>query len=92
MPRVAVENNDRISLRVRTEDKAMLLRAVALVHSDLTAFILQHTLPAAKAVIKEAEHVQLSERDSLRVLELLENPPAPNAKLRAAAKALPRQS
>ena len=56
------------------------------------AFILQHTLPAAKAVIKEAEHVQLSERDSLQVLDLLENPPAPNAKLRAASKVLPRQS
>jgi uncharacterized protein (DUF1778 family) len=28
-----------------------------------------------------------SERDSLRVLALLENPPKPNAKMRAAAKA-----
>ena len=90
MPRAAVKDNDRISLRVRTEDKAMLLRAVALAHSDLTSFILQHTLPAAKAVIKEAEHIQLSERDSLRVLDLIENPPAPNAKLLAAAKKLPR--
>ena len=92
MPRVAVEDNDRISLRVRTEDKATLLRAVALMHSDLTAFVLQHALAAARAVIEEAERVQLSERDSLRVLDLLENPPAPNAKLRAAAKALPRRS
>ncbi len=33
----------------------------------------------------------LSERDSLRVLELLEHPPQPNAKLLAAAKALPLQ-
>jgi len=33
--------------------------------------------------------VQLSERDSLRVLELLENPPPPNEKLLAAARALP---
>jgi uncharacterized protein (DUF1778 family) len=92
MPRVAVEDNERISLRVRTEDKATLLRAVALMHSGLTAFVLQHALPAARAVIEEAERVQLSERDSLRVLDLLENPPAPNAKLRAAAKALPRRS
>ncbi len=92
MPRLAVEDNDRISLRVRTEDKATLLRAVALMHTDLTAFVLQHALPAARAVIKEAEHVQLSERDSLRVLELLENPPAPNAKLQAAAKALRQRS
>jgi antitoxin ParD1/3/4 len=33
----------------------------------------------------------LSERDSLPVLDALENPPAPNAKLLAAAHALPRQ-
>jgi hypothetical protein len=40
-------------------------------------------------VIAEAEQVQLSPRDSLRVLELLENPPGPNARLLAAARALP---
>ena len=91
MPRVAVEDNSRMSLRVRPEEKATLLRAVALKHTDLTDFVLEHALLAAKAVIEEAEHVHLSERDSLRVLDLLENPPKPNAKLLAAAKALPRR-
>jgi uncharacterized protein (DUF1778 family) len=81
-----------MSLRVRPEEKAILLRAVALKHTDLTDFVLQHALRAAKAVIKEADQTQLTERDSLRVLDLLENPPAPNAKLRAAARALPKQS
>ena len=92
MPRVAVEDNSRMSLRIRAEEKATLLRAVALKHTDLTDFVLQHALRAAKAVIEEAERVQLSGRDSLRVLDLLENPPAPNAKLRAAARALPRRT
>jgi uncharacterized protein (DUF1778 family) len=46
---------------------------------------------AAKEVFAEAEQVQLSEHDSLRVLILLENPPAPNARLLAAAKRLPRR-
>jgi uncharacterized protein (DUF1778 family) len=92
MPRLAVEDNSRMSLRIRAEEKATLLRAVALKHTDLTDFVLQHALSAAKAVIEEAERVQLSGRDSLRVLDLLENPPAPNAKLRAAARALPRQT
>ena len=89
MPRIAVEDNSRMSLRVRPEEKATLLRAVALAHTDLTGFVLRHALIAAKAVIEESEHIHLSERDSLRVLELLENPPAPNARLLAAAKALP---
>jgi uncharacterized protein (DUF1778 family) len=92
MPRVAVEDNSRMSLRIRSEDKAMLLRAVALKHTDLTDFVILHALRAAKAVIEESDHVQLSERDSLRVLDLLENPPAPNARLLAAAQALPQRS
>ncbi|SRR5713226_4636754 len=92
MPRIAVEDNCRMSLRVRAEEKALLLRAVTLNHTDLTDFVLRHALLAAKAVVEKADRVQLSGRDSLRVLHLLENPPAPNSKLRAAARALPKRS
>jgi Uncharacterized protein conserved in bacteria len=91
MPRIAVEDNSRMSLRIPAEEKALILRAVALNHTDLTDFVISHALSAAKAVIEEAEHVKLSERDSLRVLDLLENPPSPNAKLMAAARALPKR-
>lgn len=91
MPRVAVDNS-RMSLRVRAEEKAMLLRAAALKHTDLTDFVLQQALRVARRVIEESERVNLSERDSLRVLELLETPPRPNAKLRAAARALPKRA
>ena len=44
----------------------------------------------AQAVRAERDRLDrsLSERDSLRVLELLENPPAPNARLLAAAEAI----
>jgi uncharacterized protein (DUF1778 family) len=91
VPRLTVEDNSRMSLRVRPEQKAVLLRAVALKHTDLTDFVLRHALIAANAAIEEAEHVQLSKRDSLRVLDMLENPPAPNARLLAAAKALARR-
>ena len=92
MPRVAVEDNSRLSLRIRAEEKALLLRAVALKHTDLTDFVVRHALRAAKDVIEEADHVQLSERDSLRVLALLENPPEPNTKLLAAAQAVPQRA
>ena len=57
----------------------------------LTDFVRQHSVSAARAVIREAEHLELSERDSLRVLAALENPPKPNAKLLAAAKSLPER-
>lgn len=51
--------------------------------------ILGAVRPAARAVIERAHRVEISQRDSLRVLELLENPPGPNKKLLAAAEALP---
>ena len=92
MSRIAVEDKNRISLRIRPEEKTLLLRAAAVNHTDLTDFVVRHALRAATAVIEEADHVRLSGRDSLRVLDLLENPPAPNAKLLAAARALPKRS
>jgi uncharacterized protein (DUF1778 family) len=91
MPRVPIEDNNRMSLRIPAEEKAILVRAAALKHTDLTDFVRQHSLAAANAVIREQEHITLSVRDSMRVLELLENPPTANAKLRAAAKALPKR-
>ena len=92
MPRVAVDDNKRMNLRMRPEQKATLMRAAALRHTDLTDFVTQSALREAKAVIEAAEHIKLSERDSLLVLDLLENPPAPNAKLRAAIAAMPKQA
>jgi uncharacterized protein (DUF1778 family) len=91
MPRAAVEDNNRMSLRIPAEEKAILLRAAALKHKDLSEFVRQHSVDAAKAVIREEEHISLSERDSLRVLELLERPPKPNVKLLSAAKKLPKR-
>lgn len=89
MSRTAIQDDSRMSLRIRPDDKALLMRAAAYEHTDLTDFVLRNALQAARAVIAQAERVLLSERDTLRVLDVLENPPRPNAKLLAAAKALP---
>lgn len=90
MPRAAVEANERMNLRVAAQQKATLMRAAALVHADLTEFVTRAALREAEAVIESAEKIEVSERDFLRILELLDNPPAPNEKLRAAIAALPR--
>ena len=83
---VTAPEGGRIEFRLPAEEKAMLARAAALMNMDLTTFILRKMLPEARAVIENAERLALSERDSLRVLALLENPPAPNEKLRRASK------
>ena len=90
MPRVAVDDNKRMNLRITPLAKSKLVRAAALRHTDLTDFVTQTALREADAVIAAAEVVTLSERDSLLVLNLLEHPPAPNAKLRAAIAAMPK--
>ena len=91
MPRSPVEDNSRMSLRIPQAEKALLLRAVALQHTNLTDFVIRTAVEAARTVIEQEERIQLSGRDSLRVLELLENPPVPNARLLAAARTLPER-
>jgi len=90
MPHPAVEDSERMNLRVKPGVKARLVRAAALRNTDLTEFVTRTALREAEAVIEAAEHVKLSERDSLLVLDLLENPPPANARLRAAIAALPK--
>ena len=89
MPALAVKENNRLALRVSPADKAKLLRAVALAQTDMTDFILRNALRAADEVIDQAERMVLSARDTRLWLDLLDNPPKANARLIAAAKALP---
>ncbi|PTN09707.1 DUF1778 domain-containing protein [Nitrosomonas aestuarii] len=91
MPRIPVENNDRMSLRIASEEKSLLIRAAALQHTNLTEFVISNAVSVARKIINENERLELTERDSLHVLDLLDNPPAPNEKLMAAAFSLPKQ-
>lgn len=85
-PAATAPERGRIEFRLSADEKAMLARAAALMNMDLTTFILRKMLPEARAVIESAERLALSDRDSLRVLALLETPPAPTDKLRRAAE------
>jgi len=84
MPTTVNETSGRIELHIPAEQKAVIVRAAALEHLDVTGFILRKVLPEAQAVIARAERVVLSERDSMR--DLLENPPGPTALLVRAAE------
>ena len=78
--------DDHIELRASREEKRLLAAAAAHERLELTSFILRTVLPAAREVVDRAERVVLSERDSARVLALLENPPKPTRALLAAAR------
>jgi uncharacterized protein (DUF1778 family) len=64
----------------------MLTAAAAYERLDLTSFVMRSALPAAEEIVARHERIELSARDSERVLALLEHPPKPTAALRAAAK------
>jgi uncharacterized protein (DUF1778 family) len=78
--------DDRIELRTTKEEKRLLAAAAACERLDVTSFIMRTALPVARKVVDRAERIRLSERDSARVLKLLENPPKPTKALLAAAR------
>jgi uncharacterized protein (DUF1778 family) len=82
----ATSRAERIELRATGEEKRLLAAAAAHERLDVTSFIMRKVLPAAREVVERAERIILSERDSQRVLKLLENPPKPTVALMAAAR------
>lgn len=78
--------DDRVELRASREEKRLLVTAAAYELLDVTSFIMRAALPAAQEVLAHHERIVLSERDTVRALELLENPPRPTAELLAAVR------
>ena len=86
MPATTAAREDRIELRATKEEKRLLAAAAAYERLDATSFIMRSVLPAARDVVDRAERIVLTERDTPRVLELLEHPPKPTPALLAAAR------
>lgn len=86
MPTRTAMRDDRIELRASREQKRLLTAAATYERLDLTTFILRTTLPAAEEIVARNERITLTERDTLRILDLLDHPPAPPPALLAAAK------
>ena len=68
---------------------AQIARAATLQRMDVAQFVVEASLREANSVIEQAETTRMSARDFARILELLENPPVPNARLKAVIVALP---
>jgi uncharacterized protein (DUF1778 family) len=88
MPRVATENSSRFPMQIPPAEKARLMRAAAIERTSLKDFVLRNALIAAEAVIEKAERISMDDEQTRFILNLLDNPPKPNAKLLSAAQAL----
>ena len=82
----AVAKQDRIGARVPRDVYATLCRAARLTGATVNQFLVQSALKEARAIIEREEMLRLSARDCNWLLALLENPPKPNARLKAAIK------
>lgn len=86
----ATARTDRIELRATRQEKQLISEAAAHEQLNVTRFIMRNVLAVARGVVERSERIVLSERDSKRVLRLLEKPPKPTAALIAAARRLAR--
>ena len=82
----AIAKKDRIGARVPHEVYETLCRAAELTGATVNQFLVQAALKEAQEVIERQEVIRLSARDWNWLLELMENPPKPNARLKAALK------
>lgn len=66
---------DRLAMRLKTEDKNLLIKAASLVDApSVTQFILDTVLPAAKEIVSEAEKIELEALAYKDVLTQLSQP------------------
>ena len=82
----ALAKDDRLEARITTSQKEILQRAAELEGRSLTDFVVSSAHAVAKQVIQEHEILRLTARDREIFINALLNPPAPNAKLRRAAR------
>ena len=75
---------DRIGARVPHDVYETLCRTAELSGATINQFLVQSALKEAQAVIEREQVIRLSARDWDWMLNLLENPPPPNSKLKAA--------
>ena len=78
---VPSDERGRITTRVPQNVQDTLQRAADLVGSPLNQFIVQAALREAQRVIDRDRVVELSGRDAVFLLKLLEKPAGPNARL-----------
>ena len=79
-----VPKQDRIGARVSHDVYQTLVRAAELTGATVNQFLVQSALKEAQAVIEREQVIRLSCADWNWMLELLDNPPEPNEKLKAA--------
>lgn len=73
----------RLTTRITVHVQERLQVAADIVGATLNQFVVQAALEKAEKLIESESTIALTRRESLRLLELIENPPPMNKKLKA---------
>ena len=83
---MSVTKTRRLEVRLTDEQKESLDRAVAISNTTTSEFVVSHLMRSVGEAIRRNQTTELSARDMDRFLDLLDNPPPPNAALRRILK------
>jgi uncharacterized protein (DUF1778 family) len=86
MGHVTEEPRKRITARVSDTVRVTLEQAAELLGSTVNQFVVQTAYQEAQRVVDRETVLRLSQKDARQVLSLLDNPPKPNKRLKAAVK------
>ncbi|EAW2451632.1 DUF1778 domain-containing protein [Salmonella enterica subsp. diarizonae] len=78
----------RIDLRLNEDDKHMIEEAAAMTNQSISQFMVSTASERAAEVINQHRRLLLNEESWNLVMEAITNPPAPNDRLKRAAKRL----
>jgi len=82
----ATAQDKRLDVRLAADHKNLIEQAASLLGQSVSAFAISTLVAEAGRVVEESTVLRLSNRDRDAFLAALENPPAPSARLRKAAK------
>lgn len=78
----------RIDLRLNEDDKSMIEEAAAMTNQSISQFMVSTASERAAEVINQHRRLILNEASWNLVMDAISNPPAPNDRLKRAAKRL----
>ncbi|PWU18245.1 MAG: DUF1778 domain-containing protein [Verrucomicrobia bacterium] len=85
-PRRRPSGTERLEARVPSHLKRLFQRAANLQGVTLSDFLINNLRRVALETVHEHERLRLSQRDSIAFASVLLNPPAPNRRLKEAAR------